>query len=99
MERKIENILYLIGEVKKLDQVIMLNEESEQPDFIIEQYVARKERFIKDLIAEMVAANFDFAASANLIQLVLKKFHHPVPANGKRLPKELAGIYKELAAT
>ncbi len=64
--------LRLIEEINDTDKMVKLHQ-SDQTDFMLRQYEARKEKLVSKLIKKLIKLNHSF--KFNLIAMALKKYY------------------------
>lgn len=84
----------LMDEIKKIDAIILLHKNSEDDDFMISQYEAKKIKLVAQLIDALAAPAIQSEQSFSLIQKIISKFY---PKNDKN--KENDKDLEELIAT
>jgi len=68
-------LLDLVENIKKIDAMIKLHQEQDESDFMLNQYEARKDKFVSILIDELVAPSIRSARSIHTIKLVIDKYY------------------------
>jgi hypothetical protein len=97
---QILNIQYLISEIKKLDDIIAIHKSQANDEFMISQYVKRKNKFFNELIKELTSPKLTSARSYHLMALLIEKFYNessPVTEKtSNKLEKELQELETSL---
>ena len=68
-------LLDLVENIKKIDAMIKLHREHDESDFMLNQYEARKDKFVSILIDELVAPSMRSARSIHTIKLLIDKYY------------------------
>lgn len=72
---RILKIYDLIQEVKKTDELLSIHRDLSDDDFMVEQYVARKDKLFAKLITELANPSLASAVSFHLVQQLVEKFY------------------------
>ena len=70
----------LMDEIKKIDAMILLHKNSEDNEFMVSQYEAKKIKLVAQLIDALAAPSVQSEQSFSLIQKIISKFY---PKNEK----------------
>ena len=68
-------LLDLVENIKKADAMISLHKEHDESDLMLNQYEARKDKFVGLLIDELVAPSIRSARSIHTIKLIIDKYY------------------------
>lgn len=94
-EIELYKLLDLIEEIKKLEELIKLHKSSDDSDFMVSQYEAKKIKLTSELIDELVSPEIQSAQSFSLIHRIIDKFY---PSEDTNLINNDAAI-QQLAAS
>ena len=72
---KVYHLMDLMDEIKKIDAMILLHKNSEDNDFMISQYEAKKIKLVAQLIDALAAPSVQSEQSFSLIQKIISKFY------------------------
>ena len=99
MKVAVDDIAFLVEDIRKLEDIMALHEKVDEDDFMISQYKARKAVMVKDLIQTVLLTDMELEDSLNFISLVVFKLYKPSKKTLKGMPNELVAIYNQLAPT
>ncbi len=72
---RILKLLDLVQEVKKIDDLIALHRSLSNDAFMLDQYVARKDKLFAKLITELANPAMASVVSFQLVQQLIEKFY------------------------
>ncbi|MCX6252409.1 MAG: hypothetical protein NTX61_16875 [Bacteroidetes bacterium] len=90
------NLQYLISEIRKLDDIIAIHKSQANDEFMISQYVARKNKYFRELINELTSPQLTSFKSYHLLMLLLEKFYKEPSPIPEKISKQLENELKEL---
>ena len=71
----------LIQEVKKTDELLKLHRSLADDDFLVDQYVARKDKLFARLVKELASPRWASSASYQLLRQLVGQFYDADAAN------------------
>ena len=99
MNVAVDDIAFLVEDIRKLQELISLHEKVDEDDCMVSQDQARKPELVKELIQNILLTGIKLEDSLKFISLVVLKLYKPTKKTLKSMPGELVNIYKQLAPT
>jgi hypothetical protein len=93
---QILNIQYLISEIKKLDDIIAIHRSQANDEFMISQYVKRKNKFFNELIKELTSPPLTSVTSYHFVAFLIDKFYKETSPKDKKTSNKLEIELQEL---